>query len=401
MTLKRKNPALAGNPGLVETAGNGKFSTGSNSRVAHFGAARRPDLSAALAMLEAVAPAGQVTYQTFDESPAKRQALTSVRHGDLSDHLVEFERLQGQGAGVFVMVNEGDGRGRSKDSVRAVRAVFVDLDGAPLEPVLAAPLAPHLITETSSGRFHAYWRVKDFPLDKFTAMQKALAAKFNSDPAVSDLPRVMRLAGFWHLKGALFQTRIIANNPREPYMVAELCTGLGLDLAAAVRSRAQGPGLIPTGSRNTTLFNMAAGFRNQGLPAEQILTRIQTANKRCAEPLDDAELRTIANNAAAHEPQGCVSIDFAELDSPAYLNASFAARALYIEAKRLHAATKAPVSLTLRDLRHRGFTTQKRLSQWVRELLRTGLLKEVRPARWGRTGEHRQCALYDSGQNDH
>lgn len=68
-------------------------------------------------------------------------------------------RLNEQGAGIFVMVNAGDGKGRKRANVRAVRALFVDLDGAPLEPVVNGPIAPHMVTETSLGRWHAFWLV--------------------------------------------------------------------------------------------------------------------------------------------------------------------------------------------------------------------------------------------------
>jgi hypothetical protein len=43
--------------------------------------------------------------------------------------------LNREGAGVFVTVNETDLKGRTAKNITSVRAVFVDLDGAPLEPV--------------------------------------------------------------------------------------------------------------------------------------------------------------------------------------------------------------------------------------------------------------------------
>ena len=55
----------------------------------------------------------------------------AVAGGDV-DHV----RLNRAGAAVCVTVNATDGRGRSRENVTGVGAVFVDLDGAPLEPVL-------------------------------------------------------------------------------------------------------------------------------------------------------------------------------------------------------------------------------------------------------------------------
>ena len=50
--------------------------------------------------------------------------------------------------------------------------------------------------------------VSDVKLDEFTDLQQALIARFNGDPKVSDLPRVLRLPGFYHRKGDPFLVRI-------------------------------------------------------------------------------------------------------------------------------------------------------------------------------------------------
>lgn len=137
-------------------------------------------------------------------------------------------KLNQDGAGIFVMVNGGDGKGRSADNVTKIRAVFADLDGAPLEPVIDAGLFPHILVESSPGRFHAYWLVSDCPLDQFTPLQKAIATRFDSDNAINDLPRVMRIPGFLHQKGESFQSRILEISDTAPYSVAEITEGLTL-----------------------------------------------------------------------------------------------------------------------------------------------------------------------------
>ena len=91
-----------------------------------------------------------------------------------------------------------------------VAQLFVDLDGAPIEPVLEATPKPDIVVETSKGRYHAYWVVKDVPLDKFKLYQRTLIEKFDADPACTDLPRTMRLPGFFHQKRDPFFVRIIS-----------------------------------------------------------------------------------------------------------------------------------------------------------------------------------------------
>ena len=67
---------------------------------------------------------------------------------------------------------------------------------------------PDWVVRSSPGRWHAYWRVIDCPLDQFSLIQSALAVKFGGDPSVKDLPRVMRLPGFVHLKHEPFVSQL-------------------------------------------------------------------------------------------------------------------------------------------------------------------------------------------------
>lgn len=168
-----------------------------------------PDLDQAQRFLQALDPAGIFTFQTFSDNKEVRAIPGRILHGTLEDNADELTRLQQQGAGIFVMVNEGNGKGRKSSDVMRVRAQFVDLDGSPIDPVLAAEAAPHIVVESSPGKWHAYWRMQNASLSDFKVRQHALADKFGGDRAVCDVARVMRLPGFWHQKGDPFQTNLI------------------------------------------------------------------------------------------------------------------------------------------------------------------------------------------------
>jgi hypothetical protein len=114
-------------------------------------------------------------------------------------------------------VNETDFKGREAENITRVRSVFADLDGAPLEPVMRNGQVPHIITETPPKKWHTYWRVEDLPLDQFESVQNALAAKFDGDSSVHDLPRVMRLPGFLHCKEEPFLTHIVSTSDIPAY----------------------------------------------------------------------------------------------------------------------------------------------------------------------------------------
>jgi hypothetical protein len=150
------------------------------------------------------------TFQLFDDRrDRKDKSLARILHGTLGEHyaiLVEHSR---RGAGIFVTINETNLRGRTTADIIRIRANFTDLDGAPLTNLKRLNLVPHMIVATSPNKFHAYWLVKDAPLEQFKETQKRLAKLVGGDPNVCDLSRVMRLPGFPHQK-----------QPDNPFLVA-------------------------------------------------------------------------------------------------------------------------------------------------------------------------------------
>jgi hypothetical protein len=161
-------------------------------------------------------------FQTFDDSDLKRGTLAKVINGSLDEEAHRLDTLNTRGAGVFVTINVTDGTGRKTENITRARAVFADLDGAPLGPVNRCALTPHIVVESSRRRFHAYWLTEAVPLDEFEPLQKAIAARFGGDPSVHDLPRVMRLPGFLHKKREPFQSRIVELNQGLPYSAEQL-----------------------------------------------------------------------------------------------------------------------------------------------------------------------------------
>ncbi len=160
------------------------------------------------------------TFQTFDDSEAKRKNLISVRAGSIATHYPDLEKINREGAGIFVTINlQTDPKKRSKANTDRVAALFVDFDGAPLPETWR--LEPSLIVESSLARYHAYWICSDIPLKEFEALQKALAALYGGDPVCHDLPRVMRVPGFLHQKAEPFLSTII-HAPAHQYSRAEM-----------------------------------------------------------------------------------------------------------------------------------------------------------------------------------
>jgi putative DNA primase/helicase len=259
------------------------------------------DINQAQRFLTLLAGDEPLTFQTFDDGGTKNPKLARILHGNLEEHATTLSALNAQGAGVFVMVNCGDGLGRKAANVTGIRALFVDLDGAPLEPVLAAGVEPHLTIESSTGRYHAYWLVSECAIEQFTQLQAALAAKFNSDPKVKDLPRVMRLPGFWHQKAEPYQTRILHENPALPYADADIIERL--ELNAKTSAQAAGEPTAQTlnfdrktaiagfaqGNRDDGLFRYACSLRGSGVAKEEARLLVLIAAAKCQPPMPELD----------------------------------------------------------------------------------------------------------------
>ena len=186
-------------------------------------------------------PDAAFTFQTFDDNKKRRdRKLARVLHGTFDKQKDTLSRLNADGAGIFVTINETDGKGREEKNIVAVRALFVDLDGEPLEPATSWALMPHAVVESSPGKWHVYWLVNDCPLESFRDLQQKLIARFKADPVCHDLPRVLRVPGFLHQKDAPFESRLYSWGEFLPYSVAQIQEALDDEPVAEVSDPASG-----------------------------------------------------------------------------------------------------------------------------------------------------------------
>ena len=174
----------------------------------------RQDRAAAEEFLAALDPtANAFTFQCFDDGPGKSPKLARTFNGPLDEHWSKLCQLSDAGAGIYVTINRTDMKGRRADNIVACRAVFVDADNAPIQNVARLKLIPQWLQQTSKqdlgcgevndlnrDKWHAFWFVDGIELNEFTPLQKRLCALLETDRAVVDLPRVMRLPGFANCK---------------------------------------------------------------------------------------------------------------------------------------------------------------------------------------------------------
>ena len=241
-----------------------------------------PSFDKAALFLEALAGQdAQFTFQTFDDVKERLAAnkkekgydpFARVYNGTFNQHKDALAALNAKGAGVYVTVNQTDLKGRKEANIVKVRALFVDLDGSPIQPIQDLPedLHPHIIIDSSPNRYHAYWLVNNCELTQFTPLQQALVAKFNGDKNVCDLPRVMRLPGFSHNKGKSFITHIhTMQDNLAPYSVNKLIVGLGLNEQKTAESDRYSP--------NNTYNSIDDDFTIGLPPTADVITDLKNA----------------------------------------------------------------------------------------------------------------------------
>jgi hypothetical protein len=94
---------------------------------------------------------------------------------------------------------------RTKESVREIRHVYLDLDDdapASLRAIRTdgnTPV-PNFVLDTSFEKNQVVWRVEGFDREQAESLLRSLAAQFRGDIAATDISRVLRLPGFINRK---------------------------------------------------------------------------------------------------------------------------------------------------------------------------------------------------------
>jgi hypothetical protein len=129
----------------------------------------------------------------------KRDPNARIITSALTDGLCErLEQANLKGAYIGVTVNETDGKGRRLENIVRVRAIIADFDhGLPAH----FPLPPSALVNSSEGKYQAYWFVDDLMPPKLASgITITLVREYGADSNCTDLTRVLRLPGTFHMK---------------------------------------------------------------------------------------------------------------------------------------------------------------------------------------------------------
>ena len=216
--------------------------------------------------------------------------VTSFR-GSLENHRIKLKSLNAAGYDIFVTINETDGKDIKGANITRVRALFADFDESPLSNLDRIPLKPSFTVNTSPGKHHAYWLIDGCPLDEFKPMQQKLAHILDSDPAVCDLGRIMRVPGFYHLKGDPFMVTIDCPEHVKRYSFREMKKAISsLTPINEVTARHSLKIGCIEGSRNTALTSLAGRLIYDCQPDTLAIQALMGWNTLNIPPLPDEEI---------------------------------------------------------------------------------------------------------------
>lgn len=233
----------------------------------------------------------------FQDSAGKqRDGLARVLIGTLEQHASALSSLQAKGAGIFVQVNPGSKRGKAH--IHDIRLLFVDTDGAPMEPIIKQMPKPAVLVASSPGNYHVYWKLREVTdAQTFSATQKSLAAQFNTDASMSNPDRVLRLPGSWHLKHpeSPFQVKAAINSDAPDVAIKYQATSSTADdMITGSAESFELPESLPPGSRTQSLIQYIGSLAARGLDATEIEQLVRKANVQLcpegAQPIDDDTL---------------------------------------------------------------------------------------------------------------
>jgi hypothetical protein len=266
----------------------------------------------------------KVTFQTFNDAD-KRARSGRWFHGSIAEHWEQLVALNRAGHGIFVMINKGDGRGRAAKNVIELRAAFLDDDGrnapviftgAGIAPFTSLP--PAITVQSKAGQHHYFPLNPGEPRDRFPHVQGVLAAHFGTDPAIKDLPRVMRMPGFMHMKdpkNPILVRLVKADHAR--YSIDDLIAAypapdappeavtdeaplpsLEERIANARAYVAKVPGALEGYQGDKATFKVCAMLvRDFGLSEEEAFPILSEWNARCVPPWSEPQLREKLSNA--------------------------------------------------------------------------------------------------------
>jgi P4 family phage/plasmid primase-like protien len=247
--------------------------------------------------------------------PTGHRGYAKAVCGRLDELLPIIQSANRDGCSVSIMTNPATGP--KQIDVQEIRVVFADDDTYRMDPRTDWPLAPHMVVESSDGRYHYYWLIESGCItpEELGKLQKMIAARFGTDGSLSDFAKKARLPGTYHLKGMPFRTRIEKISAHPHYTREELEDAFGnFTVKVQTSKKKRTPASCNTaliqddkimeGTRDETLFRIASSMRGRNVGYNEAIEELRQINaERVDPPMDDATVVAKVDSAySRYEP---------------------------------------------------------------------------------------------------
>jgi len=191
---------------------------------------------------------------------------------------------------------------RTTDMIAFVTALYLERDDNPYPD--AFPPSSYTV-ETSDGNYQDYFDL-DKAIDAETAGRylRRLAAGAGLGNQAVDAARLLRLPGTVNRKPIRNGEIVtVVTDTSAVYRLADFDHLPDVQPNPGPRHTTTGDGIIPNGQRNSTLASLAGTMRRRGMSAPALLAALVEENTaRCVPPLDDDEVRRIAESVGRYTP---------------------------------------------------------------------------------------------------
>jgi hypothetical protein len=225
-------------------------------------------------------------------SPDKNVKNIFTKVSELNSEFVQYLHQQNDTYNIYIGMNaynpalSGETIGRTEENVVAIRNLYADADqnGADvLQEITTSSDVPKDadILESSPGKYQFMWRVQDMPKEEAKGVLKAIAQKFHTDPAVTDVARILRVPGFKNIKYPAQPVVRVVRESSQRFARTDFKLESVQEDRPRVNASEDGPP-IPHGSHDTELFRIGCSLRNAGLNYQEIRDHlINICQRRC------------------------------------------------------------------------------------------------------------------------
>lgn len=212
------------------------------------------------------------------------QRITRAETAVSPDFQQWLKRENRSGSDVFVGMNplkEG-ATNRSKENIREVRHVYLDLDeDAPASLARVRESSdvppPNFVLDTSPAKHQVVWKIEGADLQQAETLLRSLASEFGGDSAATDATRVLRVPGFVNRKYSQAEFTVQAHHHSDriyslrDFSVREGSAGFSRDYEPA-----RSPRQIPAGHKSQSEADWAYARRAlaRGDDPQEIIRRI-------------------------------------------------------------------------------------------------------------------------------